>query len=334
MMAKRTNQPDAAVRAAAFLMREVPPAPSPDQRKRPVRTHHGDILYAADSIPTTETMTRLQDEHQKQKQPLARVYDGLGWTVLADDAVFPAMRLSARGGSSEVRGHGHLDLLAFKCMVNGVRFIEDQDGGNMAVNFTGRGTDLYARSAAAKSTLFVDGLGCDENTETAPPEIVESDGLLGIRIDGSKIFMSRWGRSFKGRLFLQVDSRYWLVIDTAPGHGMESRFHTYAQVEVGDDWALLSKDDQKLMMTFASASPSVMQQSRGTPCYPREQTQILRWMNKGPTRDSLHVTALNPGSEKLTIAATKDEGGYTVEVKGKEIEPRTIRLTRDLKLRD
>lgn len=333
LMAERTNQPDAAVRAAAFLMHEVPPAPSADTRDRLARTATGDILYAADAIPTAETMQKLKLEHEKNKQPLARVYEGLGWAVLADDAVFPTMRLSARGGSNQVRGHGHLDLLAFKALVNGVRFIEDQDGGNMAVNFTGRGTDLYARSAAGKSTLFVDGLGCDENTATSIPEVVEADGIRGIRIDGSKIYMPRW-RNFIGRLFLMVDSRYWLVIDTAPGHGMESRFHTYAEVEVGDNWALLTKSDEKLMMTFASLSTSVMQQSRGTPCYPREQTQILRWMNTGSTRDSLQVAALNPGTEKLTIKTSKDEDGFVVEVSGKDIAPRTIRLTKDLKLRE
>ncbi len=332
MMAKRTNQPDAAIRAAAYLMNEVPPAPTPDKRTRPVNTDSGDILYAADCIPTIETMSRLKAEHEKKMQPVARVYDGLGWAALADDSVFPKLRLSARGGSSEVRGHGHLDLLSFKCAVNGVRFIGDQDGGNMAVNFTERGTDLYARSTASKSTIFVDGLGCNENTQTSTPEVIEGDGFVGIRIDGSKIFMNRWKRGFIGRLFLMVDSSYWLVIDSAPGHGLESRFHTYADVEVGDDWALLSKEDQKLAMTFSSLTPSVMQQSRGTPCTPREQTKILRWMNTGPVKDSLTVTAMNPGTEKLQVKLSKDDTGYVIEVSGKGITSRTIRVTRDLKL--
>ena len=43
--------------------------------------------------------------------------------------IFPTLRLTARGGSSKVRGHGHIDLLSFKCMVNGERLITDQDGG-------------------------------------------------------------------------------------------------------------------------------------------------------------------------------------------------------------
>lgn len=333
MMAARTNQPDAARRAATVLLYEVPPAPAPEKRNRLDRTHDGDILYAADFIPTSDEMAALKAERDKQKQPLARIYEGLGWAVLADDSAFPKLRLAARGGSSEVKGHGHLDLLSFKCMVNGVRFIEDQPGDNMAVNFTGRGTDLYARSPDAKSTLLVGGLGCGENTRTAAPDIVEGEGLKGIRIDGSKIYMPRW-RGFIGRLFLMVDSAYWLVIDSAPGHGMESRFHTFSEVESGKDWALLTKNDEKLMMTFASLSSSAMQHSRGTPCYPTEQTKIIRWMNTGPTKDSLHVSALNPGTEKIAAKVSKEEGGYVIEVSGAGVTPRTIRLTKDLKLRE
>ena len=333
MMAKRTNQPDAARRAAAFLMYEVAPAPSDKDRKRLSRTYTGDILYAADCIPPDEQMTTLKAEREKNPQPLARVYEGLGWSVLADDSAFPKLRLSARGGSSRITGHGHMDLLSFKCMVNGVRFIDDQKGGTMAVNFTGRGHHLYSRSAAAKSTLFVDGLGCNENVETSQPQIIEADGLRGIQIDGSRIYMTRWRRGFRGRLFLMIDSQYWLVVDSAAGHGMESRFHTYAEVESGEDWALLKKDGEQLMMTFASLSKSKMQHSRGMPCYPTEQTKIIRWIT-GPAKSSLHVTALNPGDQKLELKLAKDDKGYVIEVAGKGIKNRTIELTKDLKLRD
>ena len=333
MMAKRTNQPDAALRAAAYLMDEVPPAPPVDQRKRFDRAYSADILYAADAIPSMETMKRLKTERQIKPRPVARVYEGLGWAVMADDSAFPTLRLSARGGSSRITGHGHIDLLSFKCRVNDQTMIEDQKGGVMRVNFTGRGSDLYSRSAAGKSTLFVDGLGCEENTEVKATEIVEADGLLGIRIDGTGVYMRRW-RGFIGRLFLLVDGKYWLVVDAAPRHGMESRFHTYAEVEAGDDWALLKKGDEQMMMTFASLGKSVMQRSAGMPSTPREQTKIIRWMTAGSARDALHVTALNPGPEKLAVDLSKEDDGFTIQVTGHGSEPRTIQLTRDLKLRD
>lgn len=348
MMAERTNQPEAAMRAATYLMYEVPPAPKPEERNRLRRTHTGgDILYAADSIPSDEAMKKLKAERQENPKPLARVYENLEWGVLADDSAFPSMRMSVRGGSSQIRGHGHLDLLAFKCEVNGVRFIEDQPGGVMSVNYTSRGQDLYSRSAAAKSTLFVDGVACDENVEVTSTGIVEGDGIIGIRIDGSRIFLRRW-RGFIGRLFLQVDSQYWLVIDTASGRSMESRFHTFAELEKGPDWirltqkprrskhskASVSDQTEQLTMTFASLIPSQLQYGVGMPSTPRPQTTKIRWMNNKRSRDSLNVTALNPGSEKLDLKLARDREGFVIQVSGADIEDRTILLTPDLKLRD
>lgn len=347
MVADRTGQPDAALRAAAYLRHEIPAAPAPEDRVRLEQTHHGDILYAAAFIPGADEIERLAAERASAPKPLARVYENLEWATLADDSAFPRMRLSARGGSSKIRGHGHMDLMSFKCQVDGVCFIEDQPGGTMAVNFTGRGQDLYSRSAAAKSTLMVEGLGCRVDSECTATEVVTSGDLVGIRIDGSKIYLPRWGKRFIGRLLLQVDSEYWLVIDTAPGRGMESRFHTFANVESGADWARLTKravpaihdttpvdgEPKQLTMTFASLGRSVIQHGTGMPTYPREQSHILRWMDTEKPAKSLHVTALNPGDRKLGLKLAQDKAGFRITISGGSDGPRAIQLTPDLKLR-
>lgn len=332
MVAKRTHNPEAALRAAAYLLDEVSPAPPADKRDRLGRTYTGDILYAADFIPTVEQMQQLNASHEAEKDPIARVYEGLGWAALADDSAFPRLRLTARGGSSKITGHGHIDLLSFKCMVDGVRFIDDQRGGVMAVNYTGRGSDLYSRSAAAKSTLFVDGLGCDHDAECTTTEVVQGNGVMGIRIDGSRAYMNRW-RGFIGRLILLINSEYWLVIDSAPRHAIESRFHTYAGVEAGNDWVKLTKDGKALTMTFVSLGKGVIQQSSGMPSYPAEQTKIIRWMT-GPSRDNLHVTALNPGGEKLGLKLARNDEGFVVKVTKPDNSVYSLRLTSDLKLRE
>jgi len=331
MMAARVNQPDAAMRAATFLMSDVPPAPDPATRSRLSPATSADILYAADTIPSAEAMTALKAERMEKKQPMARVYEGLGWGVLMDDSAFPTLRLSARGGSSRITGHGHMDLLSFKCAVNGQPMIEDQRGSMPSVAFTGRGHHLYSRSSAAKSTLFVDGLGCAEDVACKATEIVQGEGLLGIRIDAGGVFTPYWRRVFVGRLFLLVDNAYWLVVDTAPGHAIESRFHTYAELETGDDWAVLRKGGEQLAMTFASLGQSIMQRASGMPENTAEQTKIIRWLSTQRSPESLHVTALNPGSEKLSLKVSKDMAGFAIEITGSK-PARTIRLTRDLKL--
>jgi hypothetical protein len=65
MMAKRTGQPDAALRAATYLMKEV--APQPKERKRLGRTMTGDNIYAADFMPSAKELERLQAERAKRK---------------------------------------------------------------------------------------------------------------------------------------------------------------------------------------------------------------------------------------------------------------------------
>jgi hypothetical protein len=330
--AKRLNNPSAALRAAAYLPGEVKPRTKPPDRLG--RTATGDTLYAADFIPTFEEMESLRQSHALKKDPVARVYDKLGWAALADDSAFPRLRLSARGGSSRIAGHGHIDLLSFKCMVNGQRMIEDQHGsGYSAATFTGRGHHIYDRSAAAKSTIFIDGLGCNENAVCKLTEPVEDKDLLGIRIDGSGVFMDRWARQFMGRLFLMVENKYWLIVDSANGHHLESRFHTYAQVMRGEDWATLKRGSEELSMTFAALGRGVMQESRGMPASPGQQTQILRWMSsKG--RENLHVTAMNPGGEKLGLKLEKEkDGGVAITVTGADGYQRIIRVTSKLELK-
>ena len=331
ILAKLLNQPAAALRAATFFPDKLPE--NRKKRKRLARVETGDNLYAADYIPTEKQMEELRKFHAENKDPVARVYEGIGWGVLADDSAFPTMRLSARGGSSKIAGHGHLDLLSFKCMVNGERMITDQKGFIPSVAFTYRGHHLYTRNSESKSTIFVDGLSCRINTVCDETEVVKDKDILGIRINASSIYMSGWRNQFIGRLFLMVESRYWLIIDTAPGHALESRFHTYADFTRGKDWVLMKKGKEQLMMTFSSLTGGGMQESRGMSPILGRQTQIFRWMSNLGNK-SLHVTALNPGSEKLGLEVTKEkDGGYAINVKGAEEYQRTIRVTRNLKLK-
>lgn len=338
LLAKRMNQHYAALKAATRLPERL------SFEAKDIRsgsTASSDHIYAAAAIPSAEEVETLKVASKEHKVPVARVYEGLGWAVLADDEVFPSLHLAARGGSSKVTGHGMLDLLSFKCRLNDKLMITDQVDGYNAVTFTARGSDLYGRRADSKSTIFVDGLGCDENVECERTEVVRGEGLLGIRIDGSGIYMPHWKkRMFIGRLFLMVENKYWLVIDhaysprTVDRHWLESRFHTFADHERGDDWVSLKVDDQVMMMTFASLGKAVMQESMGLPIAPGKQTTIIRWIGGDKFADNLHVTALNPGSSKLSLNVSRDAKSkhYLVNVNGDGDYSRTLKLSYDLKL--
>ena len=335
--AKRLKQPCAAIRAASYLSDEY--TPESKHRKRIGRVLGGDLLYAADDIPSSETINALKVSHARNKEPVVRIYKGLDWACLADDSHFPSLRLTARGGSSEINGHGMLDLLSFKCMVNGEAMIADQSASSH-IAFSKRGHHLYDRSSASKSTLFIDGLGCMENGRCDTTEIVKGKGLIGIRIDGSHAYLIRWKDLFIGRLLLFVEGRYWLVIDrlfnpdVVDEHLMEARFHTFANCILGKNWARLKKGKEQLTMTFASLEKSVMQESKGTPFLPHEQTTIIRWMSAKSYRDNLMVTALNPGSVKLKVGITQEKNkGFSIDISGPEGYQRNIRISSSLKIK-
>ncbi len=337
LLARRLGNKAAALNAATWLREPVPTDPP----RRGGRVAGGEILYAADCIPTEAEMEKLRAAHAKRKVPVARVYTGMDWAVLADDEAFPSLRMALRGGSSRVAGHGMLDLLSLRCRVNGELMITDQqDGGYMATTFGKRGNDLYGRSAASKSTLFVDGLGCGADSACDVTEVVRGRSLLGVRIDASHVILPRWKDVFIGRLVLLVENAYWLVVDTVrganehDGHWLESRFHTLADCRNGRDWAALQNGRERMRMTFAALEGGHLQTALGTPSQPQvPQTVIYRWMATAPAPVNLHVTALTPGAGKPLLRLHRpEEGAYHIEVGQPGGRSRRIRLTADLRL--
>lgn len=341
LVARRLNQPQAASAAATYFGSEKKDKRSERLAIKETQLRfygRGDLLYVSNAIPTDDEMARLKVKHEKKPEPVARVYDGLGWAALADDIAYPKMRLAARGGSSEISGHGMIDLLSFRCRVNGELMITDQpQSGYLAPTFTKRGIDLYERSPASKSTLFVDGLGCHTNMTCDVTEVVEKKGILGIRIDGSHIYLPRWKDIFIGRLFLMIENSYWLIVDRlfspnpADGHYIEARFHTLAKDGHGKDWVSLKSGKEKMKMSFSSLGKGVMRQSQGMPSAPNvPQSDILRWMSVDASPDLMLVTAMNPGAKKLGLEVTKAGEEYLIKVMNPKGKNRSIRLKSDL----
>lgn len=341
-VAKRMNNPSAAMNAATYLL---PSAIKPTEKKRvggDRRANGGELLFAADDIPTAKQLEKLKISHAKKKQPVARVYKGMEWASLADDDAFPTLRMAVRGGSSEITGHGMIDLLSIRCRVNGELMITDQqDGGYIPTTFTKRGHELFGRSPASKSTLLVDGLGCMTNVRCKKTEVVKDKGLLGIRVDGSGIYLPRWKNKFTGRLVLLVENSYWLVIDRiehkgkVETHWLESRFHTFAESKCGKDSVSLKSGKEQLQMTYATMGKATIKQAVGMPANPSvESSTIYRFMDMGEVNDNLHVIAMNPGREKLGITLSKDKGNiYVIEITKPGGKPRKIRLSSQLRLR-
>jgi len=336
MLSERLNEPTAGLRAVNYLSKSNEKKVDTG-RFRSVSS--GDVLFAIDSMPSMQQIEKLHKQHQKKKEPVARVFKGLDWASIADDSAFPNLRLSVRGGSSEITGHGMMDLMSFKCMVNGEAMIEDQSGGT-SVSYTKRGHEIYDRSAASKSTLFIDGLGCREDAKCDITEIVKGKGLLGIRVDGSHIYLPRWKDIFIGRLFLLVDNAYWVIVDRiadpniAASHVLESRFHTRAEIKTQKDSVSFKKGKVRMTMSCASLQKAGMQESLSMPSKFREQTKIIRWMSIDNAHDNLHAFIMYPTAKKLTLDIEKLKGSaFQLIIKeGKKLKKK-ITITSKLKIK-
>lgn len=337
MLARRMNQPSAAMNAAAYIVRPQ----GLRAKRRGWGVNGGELLFAADYIPTSKELERLRKSHARKKMPVARVYKGMDWAALSDDDAFPSLRMAVRGGSSKITGHGMIDLLSIRCRVNGELMITDQqDGGYLPTTFTGRGHELFGRSAASKSTLIVDGLGCNTNVVCKKTEVVKGKDVLGIRVDGSGIYLPRW-KCFSGRLVLLVENSYWLVIDRVERkgpvstHWMESRFLTFAETNRAKNSVSFKSGKERMQLTYVSMGDATIHEAVGMPANPAiAEAKIYRCMDNGAVNDNLHVVALNPGSKKLGLKLSKEKGGiYVIEVSKPGGKRRMIRVSSKLNLK-
>lgn len=171
-------------KAARFLNSD--PQVKHQRKGRADGAYRGTLLPAADSIPPLPQVAAFEKEHVHKKEPVARVYKGMAWAALADDEALPSLRMTVRGSTTAPAGHASRDQFSFKCMVNGERMIVDQHD-RPGVSFTKRGNDVYGRSSASKSGLFIEGLGCDLKMDADTTEVVKGqdwNGTGNIIIDG------------------------------------------------------------------------------------------------------------------------------------------------------
>ncbi len=330
-LAERMKLPVAALKAASgwTIDADAPPA----RKGRVVDANRGTLLYVAGHIPTPTDVERFRKNHV-QKKPVARVYTGMGWGAIADDDAFPTLRMTVRGNTTAQAGHASQDQFSFKCMVNGEVMISDQHD-RPGVSFTKRGNDVYGRSAASKSGLFVEGLGCDLRMESDTTEVVKAKGITGIRVDGGACYLKRWQNTLIARLFLLVDSRYWLVIDrqSAGDNCMEARFHTFAESRHGRDWVRLKSGKEHMTMSFASLDKAILQTSSGLPTWADEQSNITRWITSERKNDNVLVSALNPGKQRLRLALKREaRGTVSIGVSEPGHKTRVIRVSKQLRV--
>lgn len=270
------------------------------------------------------------------RKNVVKLYKGQDWGILADRIPAPSMCLSVRGGTTEVP-HGHLDLLSFHCVIGDEAMISNVSPDEyLDSTFGPRRRDLPEMRPDSKNTIFINGVGIviGSAVKTSALRIA---GFGGIRMDATAAMgASRSGLAadFCGRLFLMLPGVGFLIVDRIelPFTGrVESRLHTFADVQLQRRGAKLIGKREKLRIAYDCDVPAALHTARMAPTTPAVGARQLRWC----TGELLHhqvtmATLLTPGTAAAKVSVTSRRGAVLVTVAAGK---RTIRIPLTTRLR-
>ena len=270
------------------------------------------------------------------RKNVVKLYRGLDWGILADRMPAPSMYLSVRGGTTEVP-HGHLDLLSFHCVIGDEAMIPSVSPDEyLDSTFSPRRNDLPEMRPDSKNTIFINGVGIVLGS-AVKTSALRIGRFGGIRMDATAAMGdSRSGPAadFCGRLFLMLPGVGFLIIDRIelPFAGrVESRLHTFADVQLQRRGAKLIGTRRKLRTTYACDVPAALHTARMAPTTPGVGATQLRWC----TGELLHhqvtmATLLTPGIATAKVSVTSSDGAVLATIAtGK----RTIQIPLTARLR-
>jgi hypothetical protein len=253
----------------------------------------------------------------------AKLYGGLDWGILADRSSIPQRYMSVRGGTTKVP-HGHRDLMSFHCVVGKERLIASLGPEEyLDTTFSPRREEMFEMSPASKNMILINGVGIAPGSSLDSTELVHLPGVEGIRLEATTAMGEMYdgpAAQFCGRWFLLLDGGAFVLVDRAelPRVGrVESRLHTFADVEAGHDGALLRGAEQSLRIAYACNVPAILCTATTAPTTPTAPAAtVLRWCTDRQHQDVVMVTLLSPGVAKTQASVTKEASGYQIVVSG------------------
>jgi len=231
--------------------------------------------------------------------------------------------MSVRGGTTNVP-HGHRDLMSFHCVVGKERLIASLGPDEyLDTTFSPRREEIFEMSPASKNTILINGVGIAQGSSLDCTEVVRLPGAEGIRFEATTAMGEmRDGpaATFCGRWALLLGEGAFLLVDraTLPRVGrVESRLHTFADVEVGHDGAMLCGAEQSLRIAYACNVPATLCTATTAPTTPTAPTAtVLRWCTERQHLDVVMVTLLSPGVGETQVNLVETASGHEIAVVG------------------
>lgn len=287
----------------------------------------------------------------KVEESVAKIYPGLDWGLLADTMPNPNLYLSVRGGNAGA-AHAHDDLLSFNCCVGKEILIGNPKPSKyMPTTFTRRRGEIPDISPQFKNTLIINGVGIYHDTRTDSVDLVDGPGYKGVRMVATSAFTTPSGSprsrnmsqlDFVGRLFLMLDQKAWLIIDSisSPKGGpslCEARLHTYKDMELSERGALIHGSEESIRVSFASNTQTLLTTTKTAPSTARDKpATMLRWckddhLTEKAPRTTIFATLLTPGLGKAAVEVL--QRGENLEIKALfSEEERVLRISTKLVL--
>ena len=264
---------------------------------------------------------RSKTDRGRSRAPVAKIYKGLDWGVLADRMPGPRLYVSVRGGTTNVP-HGHRDLLSFHCVVNGERLITNISPDEyLDTTFSDRREELFEIGPPSKNTILINGVGVSSGSTLDRTELVTLPGARGIRLVATTAMGAMYdglAARFCARLFLLLGDKALLIVDRAiltQSGRMESRIHTTADLSMKRSGALLRGKRERIRVGYASNVPCLLRTAVTSPTTPTSPpANVLRWCTREQLKDITMVSLLTPGTGAAKAALAHEDGRLVINV--------------------
>lgn len=267
----------------------------------------------------------------KKDSVCTRHYRGLDWAILADQLPHPHLYLAIRGGTTEVK-HGHLDLMSYQLVLEDEALVVNLGMDEyLDTTFSERRYEMFEATPAAKNCILINGVGIQRPSQVALKKVTPYPAWEGFRLDASEAMgRMRDGPAviFCGRLFLLLKDGAILLLDRAilpePGR-MESRFHSFASVQMQSQGGKLTGERRKMRFQFSGNVPAQVYHSVDAPTKPGPGANLLRWCLDDLQTDVLMGTLFTPGHGASRLSIDRENAGFRVQAswgKQKSVELR------------
>lgn len=302
------------------------------------RLNASDLIYtlnqSQENLPFEETWATAAEilalhprtptsQLQQESKATVKIYQGIDWAFFADNTISPSFYVSMRGGTTD-EPHNMEDLLSWNCMVKTERMISSVSNREyIDTTFSNQRFRMPEIRADHKNTILIGGVGISHPCEVKTLSI-QIEGHKGFLMNATKAYEKVPNIIYVGRIFLFLEEKHLLVLDKIQlehTNRIETRAHTYAEVQAFDKHILLTSGKENATIYYACNVPAMLAISQTTPTKIQEPpAKVLRWAPTDLYNNVFFATLLTAGGHASTTQISINETHCNIQIKDKKFE--------------